>query len=193
MQNKNNLYLATILLFLVFQVSCNSQIINSAKSNGVYSAVVEIPAGTNKKFEFNYDSKKFECEIINGKERKVDFLPYPGNYGFIINTYMNPDLGGDGDALDVLIIEESITQGREVKIKPLAVLKLLDDGEEDHKIIAISSKNTSNRFINGMPKSARQIIKTWFCNYKGDSIVKFLEWGDREAAISEIEKWKTGL
>jgi inorganic pyrophosphatase len=106
---------------------------------------------------------------------------------------MNPDLGGDGDALDVLIIEESITQGREVKIKPLAVLKLLDDGEEDHKIIAISSKNTSKRFINGIPKSARQIIKAWFCNYKGDSIVKFLEWGDREAAISEIEKWKTGL
>ena len=58
-----------------------------------YTAIVEIPAGTNKKFEYNYNTKTFEIEIINGLERTINYLPYPGNYGFINNTYMNLKLG----------------------------------------------------------------------------------------------------
>jgi inorganic pyrophosphatase len=183
-----------IILFLVATLSsCLSNKNEEFKNDGLFTAIIVIPAGTNKKFEFNDDSKKFECEKINGEDRIVNYLPYPGNYGYLLNTYMNPELGGDGDALDVLVIDESIAQGSKVKIEPLAILKLLDNGEEDHKIIAISTNSKINRFVNGIPKSAEKIITTWFCNYKKNNVIKFQQWGSKEQAIKEIEKWSTSL
>ena len=116
--------------------SCSTEKKEIINLSNNYTAIVEIPAGTNKKFEYNYKTKTFEIEIINGVERTINYLPYPGNYGFISNTYMDPEIGGDGDALDVLIISESIQQGKKVEINPVAILRLLDRGEEDHKVIA---------------------------------------------------------
>ena len=154
-----------------------------------YTAIVEIPAGTKKKFEYNYSSKTFEIEIINGVERNINYLPYPGNYGFIYNTYMDPELGGDGDALDVLIISESIQQGKNIEINPIAILKLLDRGQEDHKVIATLRNSNMNFSKDSLPNSVRTIIQTWFCNYKGPNKIEFIGWGDKEDAINEIEKW----
>lgn len=155
-----------------------------------YSAIVEIPAGTNKKFEYNHQNNSFECEIINGKKRFVNYLPYPGNYGYILNTYMDPDLGGDGDALDVLIIAESIEKGVKLNIKPIAILKLLDHGQEDHKIIAISKNSNLTLMKDSIPASVKLIISTWFCNYKGPNKIEYISWGDKNSALLEIEKWK---
>ncbi|MDG2343639.1 MAG: inorganic diphosphatase, partial [Flavobacteriales bacterium] len=154
------------------------------------TAIIEIPAGTNKIFEYNYQTKKFECEIIKGKERTINYLPYPGNYGYILNTYMDPKLGGDGDALDVLVVSENLTQGTEINIKPVAILKLLDNGEEDHKIIAIPAKSNLTFMQDSIPVSVKLIIRSWFCNYKSPNKMEFLSWEDKTSALEEIEKWK---
>jgi inorganic pyrophosphatase len=155
-----------------------------------YTAIVEIPVGTNKKFEYNYKTKTFEIETTNGIERTINFLPYPGNYGFISNTYMDPEIGGDGDALDVLIISESIQQGTKIEINPVAILRLLDRGQEDHKVIATLENSKINFSKDSLPNSVKTIIKTWFCNYKGQNKMEFIAWGDKEDAINEIEKWE---
>ncbi len=181
----------TLITFLLLGIlSCNNFKDEKVKNNGLYTAIIEIPAGTNKKFEYNYNSKSFECEKINGRDRIVNYLTYPGNYGYILNTYMDPKLGGDGDALDVLVIDESVPQGSNINIKPLAILKLLDNGKEDHKIIAISTNSKINRFKDSIPKSAQDIITLWFCNYKEKDVIKFKEWGNKEEAIKEIRKWE---
>ena len=60
--------------------------------------VVEIPAGTNQKIEFDYKDGTFKVDQIDGKDRVIDFLPYPGNYGFVPGTLMDKERGGDGDA-----------------------------------------------------------------------------------------------
>lgn len=154
-----------------------------------YTAIVEIPAGTNKKFEYNYKTKSFEIEIINGVERTINYIPYPGNYGFISNTYMDPEIGGDGDALDVLIISESVQQGKKIEIIPVAILKLLDRGQQDHKVIATLRNSKINFSKDSLPNSVKTIIKTWFCNYKGPNKMEFVGWGDKKEAINEIKKW----
>ena len=102
---------------------------------GNFNAVIEIPAGTNKKIEFNNSTQAFEVDKNNGKDRVIQFLPYIGNYGYIPSTYSNPNQGGDGDALDVLVISESVKTGSIIEIIPIAVLKLLDEGEIDYKIL----------------------------------------------------------
>ncbi len=160
---------------------------------GHMQAVIEIPAGTNHKYEYNYDSKSFECEIIDGKERVVKFLPYPGNYGFLPGTLMDKDRGGDGDALDVLILGETVPQGSVLAIQPIATLKLLDRGEEDHKIIAVPLNKDLNVLgissYNELPESVKQIVQTWFASYKGPGKMEFQNWEGDSSTLAEIKKW----
>jgi len=160
---------------------------------GNITAIVEIPAGTNHKYEYNYESKKYVCEIRNGKPRVVKFLPYPGNYGFIPGTLMDQERGGDGDALDVLVLSESIPQGQVIGIKPIATLKLIDKGEEDHKIIAVPANKELNVLnvtsFEDLSGPVKEIIKTWFTSYKGPGKMKFQSWESDSATYAEIEKW----
>lgn len=160
---------------------------------GNITAIVEIPAGTNHKYEYNYESKKYVCEIRNGKPRVVKFLPYPGNYGFIPGTLMDQERGGDGDALDVLVLSESIPQGQVIGIKPIATLKLIDKGEEDHKIIAVPANKELNVLnvtsFEDLSGPVKEIIKTWFTSYKGPDKMKFQSWESDSATYAEIEKW----
>ena len=163
-------------------------------ANGNITAVIEIPAGTNHKYEYNYDSKAFECEIRDGKPRVVKFLPYLGNYGFIPGTLMDKERGGDGDALDVLVLGESVAQGKHFAIKPIATLKLLDRGEEDHKVIAVpvdSELNVLNiNVFEDLRDPVKSIIKTWFTSYKGIGKMQFQAWEGDSATMAEILKWE---
>jgi inorganic pyrophosphatase len=161
--------------------------------NGNITAVIEIPAGTNGKFEYNYELKEFTQEIRDGKPRVVSFLPYVGSYGFIPGTYMDPAIGGDGDALDILIIGESIQQGEIVEIIPIATLKLLDGGEEDHKVIGVPVDNKLNvaniTDYASLSEPIKEIIKTWFTSYKGPGEMKFQGWIGTDSTNIEIGKW----
>ncbi len=165
---------------------------------GFIQAVIEIPAGTNHKIEYNYDTNTFPIDQKNGKDRVVEFLPYPGNYGFIPSTYMNPEQGGDGDALDVLVIGESVPTGTVMEIRIIGAMQLMDGGEVDTKIIATSAYgkekiifiDTFNDLQQKYP-AAQQMLVDWFLNYKGQGAMEFKGWGDEEDAIQEIFKWRT--
>ncbi len=160
---------------------------------GNLTAVIEIPAGTNHKYEYNYSTQNFECEIRNGKPRVVNFLPYVGSYGFMPGTYMDPSIGGDGDALDILIIGESIKQGVIIEIKPIATILLLDDGKEDHKVIGVPldpKLNIANvNDYESLTEPMKNIIKTWFTCYKGPGEMEFQGWIGTDSTNIEIEKW----
>ena len=105
-----------LLLIFITAISCNRQTIDYSKlqafsEQGNIQAVVEIPAGTNRKIEFDKEDHIFKTDQRNGKDRIINFLPYPGNYGFIPSTKSNVEKGGDGDALDVLILSERLETG----------------------------------------------------------------------------------
>ncbi len=188
-----------ILLFLfssLLFISCGHPDWNSHLSEeGNYLAVIEIPAGTNHKIEFNHDSHDFQVDIKDGKERIIEFMPYPGNYGFIPGTIMNPDQGGDGDALDILILAESMETGTELEFIPIGMLKLLDEGEIDNKIIAVPLDEELNilgvHSYYELQKSClecKKMIENWFINYDDDEII-FQGWGDEKEAASQIDRW----
>jgi inorganic pyrophosphatase len=114
----------------------------------------------------------------------------------IPSTYMTPGEGGDGDALDILLISEHLATGTVIEAIPIAVLLFMDDGEKDSKIIAIPS-NANLRIINAENfaeiESAYpivlQMISDWFLNYKGADIMKLEGTEDEVFAYSEIDKW----
>lgn len=158
--------------------------------------VIEIPAGTNEKIEYHRERKRFEVDSINGIARTINFLPYPGNYGFIPSTYMNPEKGGDGDALDVLVISNSVPTGTVMNVLPIAALQLKDNEEIDTKIIAIPADSTARtlqatNFTQFLIEynMAKKIIEDWFIGYKGVGQMELIGWEDEKGAMREIERW----
>ncbi len=178
------------------QVRKNYKKVPAISENGALNMVVEIPAGTNHKYEYDYEDKAFEVEEVNGEKRVVDFLPYPGNYGFIPSTLMDKEKGGDGDALDILLIAESLETGSIVEVIPLGALLLEDNDELDTKIIAVPL-DTLQSVIDARSyqvfmieyDAAKRIIEEWFTHYKGDRQVQLIGWKDENYAWREVEKW----
>ena len=164
-------------------------------SNTSFNAVIEIPAGTSKKYEYNPLKKEFVIDTENGKERVIDFLPYPGNYGFIPSTLSKTDSGGDGDALDVLLIAESLPVGTVIETLPIALLKLIDDGEMDYKVIAVPvDKNKqiisalSYENLDTNYPQLLKIVELWFLNYNKKDISRVEGWGNEKEAFEEIRR-----
>lgn len=201
---KKALNILSLFAIVTFAFSCGNaeertRAINYAEvpfldENGNINAIIEIPAGTNHKYEYDYSCNQFKCEIIDGKERVVKYLPYPGNYGFIPGTLMDKAKGGDGDALDVLVLCESLPQGKIIPIKPIAELKLLDRGEADDKIIAVPVDAALNTITlssdNKLPESIKTTIKNWFLSYKGKGKMEFSKWEeDPKLVDTSIKGW----
>lgn len=140
--------------------------------NGFLNVVVEIPTGTNEKWEVSKNDGKIRWEFKNGKPRIVNFLGYPGNYGMIPKTLLPKELGGDGDPLDVIVLGKAVQRGEVVKAKLIGVLKMLDRGEKDDKLIAVL-KDSPFAKINNLEElksnflGVTEILEIWFTNYKG--------------------------
>lgn len=203
----------SLFAILLFTVSCDIVIpspdqsaavkaINYAKlpaflEDGSVQAVVEIPAGTTAKREYNYDNNNFPIDIKNGMPRYIDFIGYPGNYGFIPSTMMDTVRGGDGDALDVLILGQPATVGQAISITPIAIIQLIDNGEIDDKLIAVPTTdslktikaNTFAELAENYP-AVKNIIETWFANYKGIGQMQVVGWQNEETALAAVKKWQ---
>jgi len=175
----------------------NHLVLPTFSAQGNLQAVIEIPAGTNHKFEYNKQLLKFEQDIRDGKPRMVRFLPYPVNYGFIPSTRMDKDRAGDGDPLDVLLLAESLPTGTVIEVQPIGLLKLKDTGELDHKVLAIPV-DPALRIIDATDwdsfqlnySAIRHILETFFLYYDGLGTMLLMGWGDAAEAQQEVAKWR---
>src|SRR6476620_1755461 len=96
------------------------------------TAVIEIPRGSRNKYELDKDHGLLKLDRV-----LYSAVHYPGDYGFIPRT-----LHEDGDPLDILVrINEPTFPGCQIDCRPLGVLKMLDRGEPDDKIIAVPSND----------------------------------------------------
>lgn len=143
-------------------------------ADGSVRAIVEIPTGTSAKWEVSKaDPKSVYWEQRDGKPRVVNYLGYPGNYGAIPGTALPKDKGGDGDPLDVIVLGQAAPRGELVNVRVIGVLKMLDGGEQDDKLIAVLVRASPFAHIESMAQldaeypGVSQIIDLWFSNYKG--------------------------
>ncbi len=188
--------LCACIIIGVFACKPNPSSVSTKSATGELQAVIEIPAGTNLKYEWDTGAKKIAIDQENGKDRIIDFLPYPANYGFIPGTLLDENKGGDGDALDVFVLNASVPSGTVISIKPIAVLKIKDSGQLDSKIIAVPLNEADrvmklDKFSDFVTEyhMVQQILQTWVLSYKGLGKTEFLGWEDEKAAEKLIEKW----
>jgi inorganic pyrophosphatase len=157
---------------------------------GVINVVIEIPAGSNNKIEWNRELAVFQLDRV-----EPSIFAKPTNYGFIPQT-----LDEDGDELDALIItDEPLSTGIFLEAKIIGVMKFEDDGEIDDKIVVVPAddRNSGNVISNLADiEQLKKQIEHHFTHYKdlkkpGSTIVK--GWGDvaeAKTVIHEsIERW----
>jgi len=150
-----------------------------SSGKNIYHAIIEIPSGSNEKWEITKDGKKIQREFNNGVPRTINYLGYPANYGFIPQTLVSFDQGGDGDAVDVLVLGQKLEIGSMVKIRIIGMLSLKDGGFIDNKVIGVlHDSNLSSQIssIGDFEKSypgLLTIVKIWFENYKGYKLETF--------------------
>lgn len=129
--------------------------------NGEINVVVEIPTGSNQKIEWDRDRA---CFMLDRIEPMI--YAKPCNYGFIPQT-----LDEDGDELDVLLLtDHPLPTGIYTSARIIGVMKFVDDGEVDDKIIAVpvDDRHTGNAIqsLTDLPKQLLNQIEQHFNHYK---------------------------
>lgn len=125
-----------------------------------FVAVIEIPAGSKKKYELDKETGLLRLDRI-----LYTSTHYPANYGFIPRTYAD-----DGDPLDVLVLcSEVLDPMITVECYPIGVMRMIDADEVDDKIIAIPCHDPAWNYytdISQLPPHRANEIAHFFEVYK---------------------------
>ena len=138
-----------------------------------FMAVIEIPKNSKIKYELNKETGILEMDRI-----LYTSTHYPANYGFIPRTYAD-----DGDPLDVLVLcSETLLPMTLVRCYPIGVIRMIDIGRHDDKIIAIPCNDpTYNSYVN-IDELPRHIFEEMVHFFK---VYKELE--HKTTAVNEIQ------
>lgn len=126
----------------------------------VVNGIIEIPKANRAKYELDKESGMLKLDRI-----LFSSVYYPANYGFIPRTYCD-----DNDPLDILILSQvKIVPMCIVPAKVIGVMRMIDGGEADDKIIAVAEGDTSVNHINDISELPAHFIselKSFFEDYK---------------------------
>ena len=150
----------------------------------VVRGIIEIPKNSRAKYELDKESGILILDRV-----LYSSINYPANYGFIPRTYCE-----DHDPLDILVMSQiEISSMCIVESKVLGVMRMLDGGEMDDKIIAVAANDMSVNHlddISDLPEHAIKELRSFFEDYKKleHKTVSVEEFQDRDVAMQVIEQ-----
>ena len=126
--------------------------------DGLVHAIVEIPRGERRKFEFDMAKNapaidRVMPETIGG---------YPVNYGIVPQT-----IAYDGDPFDVLVLGPPLSPGQLVKGVAVGLMRMEDETGLDSKVV-ISPAGADGKPLHPLTDAAKQPIEDYFNRYKKD-------------------------
>jgi inorganic pyrophosphatase len=126
----------------------------------IVNGIIEIPKGSRAKYELDKDSGMLKLDRV-----LYSSMYYPANYGFIPKTYCD-----DNDPLDILILcHTDIVPMCLVEAKVIGVMRMIDGGEADDKIIAVAAGDPTINHINDISELPQHFIsemRNFFEDYK---------------------------
>jgi inorganic pyrophosphatase len=126
----------------------------------IVNGIIEIPKDTRAKYELDKESGLLKMDRVI-----YSSMYYPANYGFIPQTYCE-----DHDPLDILILSQiAVVPLCIVSAKVIGVMRMLDGGELDDKIIAVAENDMSVKHIDDIttvPEHFFRELRTFFEDYK---------------------------
>ncbi len=115
-----------------------------------FTAVIEIPKGGKNKYELDKETGLLRLDRV-----LYTSTHYPANYGLIPRTFAD-----DEDPLDVLVIcAEPINPLTLVQVYPIGVIRMLDGGRNDDKIIAIPFSDPNYNTIKDIKELPNHIFE----------------------------------
>ena len=149
-----------------------------------YDAVIEIPKGSRNKYEIDHDNGRVYLDRV-----LFTSFVYPTDYGYFENT-----IGLDGDPVDVLVLlDYPLFPGVGLKVRPVAVFNMTDDGGSDAKVIAVLEKDprwSHIQDIEDIPEFTKKEIEHFFEHYKDLEPKKWVKtegWQGRAEAEQIVE------
>ncbi len=150
----------------------------------IVNGIIEIPKGNRAKYELDKETGMLKLDRV-----LFSSVYYPANYGFIPRTYCD-----DNDPLDILILSQiDIVPMCIVSAKVIGVMRMIDGGEADDKIIAVAEGDTSVNHINDiseLPDHFISELKNFFEDYKKleKKEVKVEQFQNHQVAEKILEK-----
>ena len=150
-------------------------------------AVIEVPYGSNIKYEIDKESGAIEVDRV-----MFSAMFYPANYGFVPNT-----LSDDGDPADILVLTEySLIPGSVINSRLIGVLLMEDESGIDEKLIAVPHEKVDPTYkdindITDLPEHTLNKIKNFFETYKmlePNKWVKVKEFKGKDEATKILEE-----
>ncbi len=126
----------------------------------IVNGIIEIPANTRAKYELDKESGLLKMDRV-----LYSSMYYPANYGFIPRTFCD-----DKDPLDIVVLSQiAVVPMCIVSAKVIGVMRMLDGGELDDKIIAVANNDMSVNHmedISDLPPHFTRELKNFFEDYK---------------------------
>ena len=155
-----------------------------AKLPGLVNGIIEIPKGSRAKYELDKDSGLLKLDRV-----LYSSVYYPANYGFIPQSYCE-----DKDPLDILVLSQiGVVPLCLVSSKIIGVMRMLDNGDADDKIIAVAEGDQSVNYINDISEVPTYLIseiRNFFEEYKKleNKTVVVRDFMDKKTAIEILEE-----
>jgi inorganic pyrophosphatase len=151
---------------------------------GIVNVLIEIPAGSKNKYEFDKDLNAMALDRVLSSS-----VQYPLDYGFIPNT-----LGNDGDPLDgMVMMDEPTFPGCVIAARPIGMLEMIDGGDRDEKVLCVPDKDpryASYTSLKDVPKHRLDEIAEFFKTYKNleNKVTEILGWKDVDAVMPLVQE-----
>jgi inorganic pyrophosphatase len=149
-----------------------------------FNVVIEIPKGSRNKYEYDEEMDAIKLDRV-----AFTAMAHPYDYGFIPGTRSE-----DGDHLDSFVmLDTSVFPGCVVTARPIGLVKMVDDGENDEKIFAVPVDDIRYENIKSMDDLSPHIkkeVQHFFEHYKDlqKKEVVINGWGDKDEAIKIINE-----
>ena len=151
---------------------------------GIVNVLIEIPAGSKNKYEFDKDLNAFALDRV-----LYASVQYPYDYGFIPNT-----LADDGDPLDGMVIMDQPTfPGCVIAARPIGMLGMIDGGDSDEKLLCVpvdDPRYTNVTSLKDIAQHRLDEIAEFFRTYKNleKKETKITGWQDVETVRPLVEQ-----
>ncbi len=151
---------------------------------GLVNLVVEIPAGSRNKYEYNARAGLMALDrVLHSSVR------YPFDYGFVPNT-----LAEDGAPLDAMVImEEPTFAGCLIQARPIGILDMVDSGAHDGKLLCVPLADAAKRGLHSIQQIAPnqlEEVAEFFRTYKSleGRVTTINGWLGAEAVPALLER-----